>query len=459
MKQKPSIPKGTRDFDAAQMQKRRFIFEKIRTVFEKYGFGPLETSALENLSVLTGKYGEEGDRLLFRVLNSGDFLKKTTAQTYAEGYRALGAKIAEKGLRYDLTVPFARYVAMQRGTLVFPFKRYQMQPVWRADRPQKGRYREFYQCDADLIGTKALLGEAEIIAMIDEVFTAIGLNDYTLKINHRKILTGLATILGAKEKQNILCTIIDKLDKINLEGVDEALRNHGFSDTQIEQLHTFLDTEGDNALLLENINAQMAQSEAGKEGVRELKEIFDLCKTMGVSTEKVTFDTSLARGLSYYTGTIFEVKANTVRIGSICGGGRYDELTEMFGFPGMSGVGISFGVDRIYDVMEELALFPKETEVGTQLLLINFDAESLAYCLPLLQQARQKGIKTELYPEAAKLKKQMHYAHRKNIAYVLLAGTEEIKTETLTLKNMADGTQKTMSKADFFAFLEDKLKN
>lgn len=443
--QKPSIPKGTRDFGSEQMQKRQFIFQNIRSVFEKYGFQPLETPTMENLSVLTGKYGDEGDQLLFKVLNSGDFLKKTSVEDYQEGAKRITSKISEKGLRYDLTVPFARYVVMNRGTLTFPFRRYQIQPVWRADRPQKGRYREFFQCDADVVGTNSLLCEAEIIGMLTESFAKLGLTDFTIKLNNRKVLAGIAEAVGAEGKQNDLCVAIDKLDKIGQEKVNEELIQRGFTQDQVAQLTPILSNTGNAEDLLERMKDQLAGSELGLKGIEELQEVFSFCKKMGISTEKVAFDITLARGLSYYTGAIFEVKANNVSIGSISGGGRYDDLTGVFGLDGMSGVGISFGVDRIYDVMEELDLFPKEATTGTEVLFVQFDEKGRDYCLPLLKQLRDAGIKAEQYPDATKLKKQMNYANQKGIKYVVLAGDNEIEANQVNLKNMETGDQQLVN--------------
>ncbi len=456
-KEKPSIPKGTRDFGPEQMQKRQYIFQHIRAVFEKYGFQPLETPTMENLSVLTGKYGDEGDQLLFRILNSGDFLKKTTEQDYNQGYKQLTTIIAEKGLRYDLTVPFARYVVMNRGTLTFPFKRYQIQPVWRADRPQKGRYREFYQCDADVVGTDSLLCEAEIIGMLNEVFQALGIEGYSIKINNRKVLAGIAEAVGAADKQSELCVAIDKLDKIGQEKVNEELVERGFTAEQVVQLTPLLQNEGNTSTLLAQMKANLVSSPQGIKGVEEVEEVLQMCQKMGVSTENVAFDVTLARGLSYYTGAIFEVKATEVQIGSISGGGRYDNLTGVFGFEGMSGVGISFGVDRIYDVMEELSLFPQAATGSTEVLFVQFDEAGKDYCLPLLHQLRQADIKTELYPDTAKLKKQMNYANQKNIPFVVLVGSNEIDQNCVTLKNMQSGEQELVQKERLVEHLQALL--
>ena len=453
---KPSIPKGTRDFGPVEMNRRTYILETIKSVYKRYGFQQLETPTLENLSVLTGKYGDEGDQLLFKVLNSGDFLKKTTAEDYEGGHKEMLGKIAEKGLRYDLTVPFARYVVMNRGTLSFPFKRYQVQPVWRADRPQKGRYREFYQCDADVIGTNSLICEAEIVAMLKDVFTKLQIRGYEIKINNRKILAGIAQACGQSGKESELCVAIDKLDKIGIEKVQEELIERGFSNDSISKLTPILEISGSNQEKIQQLEKYLASSTEGLQGIKELKEVFQYLENMEVSTDHVAIDTTLARGLSYYTGAIFEVKATDVKIGSISGGGRYDDLTGVFGVPDMSGVGISFGVDRIYDVLEELNLFPDETVSGTQVMFVNFDEASVAYSLPLLQQLRHYEISAEIYPEAAKMKKQMTYANNKNIAYVVLAGSNEIAKNEVTLKDMVSGEQLTISKTELFKYLLGK---
>ena len=445
---KPSLPKGTRDFGPAQMAKRNFIFDTIKTVFQKFGFQPLETPSMENLSVLTGKYGDEGDQLLFKILNSGDYLSKVTAAEFEEGSKALLPKIAEKGLRYDLTVPFARYVVMNQHDITFPFKRYQIQPVWRADRPQRGRYREFYQCDADVVGTGSLLCEAEIVLMISEVFSKLGIEDYTIKINNRKVLTGIAEAIGAVGKENDLFVAIDKLDKIGTEKVLAELRERGFSEEAVEKLLPVLNVSGDTQAVIDATADIVKNSETGKQGIAEVKEILNLIEAASssiIEQEKLQFDITLARGLSYYTGAIFEVKVNNVNIGSVSGGGRYDNLTGMFGLPGVSGVGISFGVDRIYDVMEELQLFPTEQLSGTLILLVNFDETSARHALGLLTQLRAAGIRAEMYPDAVKLKKQFGYADKNNIPYVLMAGPEEIAVAAYGFKNMRTGTQEQLS--------------
>ncbi|MEN7551201.1 histidine--tRNA ligase [Rapidithrix thailandica] len=444
-KNKPGIPRGTRDFGPEVMVKRNFIFETIKSVYKKYGFQPLETPSMENLSVLTGKYGDEGDQLLFRILNSGDFLSKSQVEDFEKGYKHLTGNISGKGLRYDLTVPFARYVVMNWGQLNFPFKRYQIQPVWRADRPAKGRYREFYQCDADVVGTDSLICEAEIVAMINEAFEKLGIEDFTIKLNNRKVLEGIAEVIGEQGRQTELCVAIDKLDKIGLEKVNEELIQRGFSQAAVKALAPFLNMSGNNFDKLAILKEQFQNSETGMQGLKELQEVFDYLELMKVNATTVEFDLTLARGLTYYTGAIFEVKVNNVQIGSVSGGGRYDNLTGVFGLDGMSGVGISFGVDRIYDVMEELQLFPSDSSEITTALFINFDRESERYCLPVLQQFRQAGINAELYPDAAKIKKQMNYANKKNIPYVILAGSNEIANRQVTLKNMQSGEQQLLT--------------
>lgn len=438
---KPSLPRGVRDFGPDVMIKRNFIINTVRSVFEKFGFAPIETPTMENLNVLTGKYGDEGDQLLFKVLNSGDFLSKTTSQTYEEGAKAMLPKISEKGLRYDLTVPFARFVVMNRHDLPMPFKRYQIQPVWRADRPQRGRYREFYQCDADVVGTDSLLCEAEIVLMLNEVFGKLNVQDFTIKINNRKILSGIAEVIGAAGRESELCVAIDKLDKIGKEKVEEELIERGFSiesNAKLQPLFTAPTSNEERFAWLEN---WLSASEIGTKGVNELKEVWEMIKAFGLENANIELDATLARGLSYYTGAIFEVKANGVQIGSISGGGRYDDLTGSFGVKDLSGVGISFGIDRIYDVMEELNLFPENQQVTTQILLVNFDETTQAACLPILKQLRDEGINAELYPDFAKMKKQFDFANKKNIPYVLIIGSEELKSGNLTLKNMTTGDQ------------------
>ncbi|MBX2842668.1 MAG: histidine--tRNA ligase [Flammeovirgaceae bacterium] len=452
--QKPGIPSGTRDFGPIQMAKRNFIFDNIKKVYQKYGFEPLETPSMENLSVLMGKYGDEGDRLLYKILNSGDFLKKSTEQDFSQGAGHMMKKVAEKGLRYDLTVPFARYVVMNRGELNFPFKRFQIQPVWRADRPQRGRYREFYQCDADVIGTNSLICEAEIVAMINEVFSKLGILDYTIKINNRKILAGIAEAIGENGKESDLCMAIDKLDKIGAEKVNEELAGKGFSSAAIEALSPILNLSGDNISKINTLKEVFSNSALGAKGLEELQSVLNYIELLGLENAHLEFDTTLARGLSYYTGAIFEVKVNNVSIGSVSGGGRYDDLTGVFGLKDMSGVGISFGVDRIYDVMEELELFPTDQLNTTEVMFVNFDEATESYCLPVLQKLRAKGINSEIYPEAAKMKKQMNYANKKGISYVILAGSNEIVEGKLTLKNMVSGDQNLVTTDELLAFFE-----
>ena len=449
--QKPSLPKGTRDFGPEVMSKRTYLLDTIKSVFRKFGFQPLETPTMENLSVLTGKYGDEGDQLLFKVLDSGDFLSGTTEEDYRAGARGLLPKIAEKGLRYDLTVPFARYVAMNQHEITFPFRRYQVQPVWRADRPQKGRYREFYQCDADVVGTDALLCEAEIILMLEEVFTQLGLTDYTIKINDRRLLHGLVEVLGVPDKETDLLVAIDKLDKIGEEKVLDELRDRGFNNRAIEQLKPVFHLSGTNAggrpnEQLSAVAELLKDSPVGQAGIAALREVMETARSLGSSLEHLSFDLTLARGLSYYTGAIFEVKSNQGSLSSsISGGGRYDNLTGGFGLPGVSGVGISFGVDRIYDVLDELGLFPEASQVSTQVLFVNFDRKLEPQVLPLLSQVRQAGIAAEMYPEPVKMKKQFAYADKKGIPYAVVVGTDELAKGAYGLKNLRTGEQEALS--------------
>ena len=440
MAQKPSIPKGTRDFSPMEMAKRNYIFDTIKQVYQLYGFQQIETPAMETLGTLMGKYGEEGDKLLFKVLNSGDYLSKVTPEELAERNSLhLAAKLCEKGLRYDLTVPFARYVVMHREELQLPFKRYQMQPVWRADRPQKGRYREFWQFDGDIVGSDSLLNEVELMQIVDTVFSRFGVR-VQIKINNRKILTGIAEVIGAAEKIVDITVAIDKLDKIGLDNVNQELREDGLSDEQIEKLQPIISLEGTNDEKLNTIAEVLATSETGLKGVEETRFILDTLKTLGLKNE-IQLDLTLARGLNYYTGAIFEVKALDVQIGSITGGGRYDNLTGIFGMPGISGVGISFGVDRIFDVLNALDCYPKDATNGTQLLFINFGDKETAYCLPSVAKAREAGIRTEIFPDSTKMKKQMSYANAKQIPFVALAGENEMAAGKLTLKNMETGEQ------------------
>ena len=444
MAQKPNIPKGTRDFSPIEMAKRNYIFNTIREVYALYGFQQIETPAMETLQTLMGKYGEEGDKLLFKVLNSGDCLSKVSDEELAERNALhLASKMCEKGLRYDLTVPFARYVVMHREELQLPFKRYQIQPVWRADRPQKGRYREFYQCDADVVGSDSLLNEVELMQIVDTVFSRFGIR-VQIKINNRKILTGIAEVIGAADKIVDITVAIDKLDKIGIDNVNEELRQDGLSDAQIEKLQPIISLTGSNDEKLNTIAGVLAESETGLKGVEETRYILETLKTIGLNNE-IQLDLTLARGLNYYTGAIFEVKALDVQIGSITGGGRYDNLTGIFGMPGLSGVGISFGADRIYDVLNTLDLYPKDSINATQLLFINFGEKETAYCLPLVTKARQAGIRTEMFPDAAKMKKQMSYANAKQIPFVVLAGENEMNEGKVTLKNMITGEQQMVS--------------
>ena len=452
MAQKPSIPKGTRDFGPQEMARRNYIFNTIREVYKLYGFQQIETPAMENLSVLMGKYGEEGDKLLFKILNSGDFLRDVPAGGLQEGATGrLAAQLCEKGLRYDLTVPFARYVVQHREELSLPFRRYQIQPVWRADRPQKGRYREFYQCDADVVGSDSLLNEVELIHIMDTVFGRLGIR-VCIKVNNRKILSGIAELIGAADKIMDITVAIDKLDKIGLEGVNEELRQDGLTEQQIARLQPIIAMEGSNEQKIATMREALAQSEVGQKGLDEVA--FVLARVEDVASQ-VQLDLTLARGLDYYTGCIFEVKALDVQIGSITGGGRYDNLTGIFGMPGLSGVGISFGADRIYDVMGQLNLYPEALATSTQLLFLNFGTQEADYCLPLLQQVRQAGVSAEIYPDAAKLKKQMQYANARMVPYVAMAGEDEVKAGEITLKNMITGQQERVKPAELIKKLKE----
>ena len=444
MAQKPSIPKGTRDFSPMEMAKRNYIFDTIRSVYQLYGFQQIETPAMETLGTLMGKYGEEGDKLLFKVLNSGDFLNKVSDEELQERNALhLAAKLCEKGLRYDLTVPFARYVVMHREELQLPFKRYQMQPVWRADRPQKGRYREFWQFDGDIVGSDSLLNEVELMQIVDTVFSRFGVR-VQIKINNRKILTGIAEVIGAADKIVDITVAIDKLDKIGLDNVNLELREDGLSEDQIAKLQPIITLEGTNEEKLNIIAEVLKDSEVGLKGVEETRYILNTLKAMGLKNE-LQLDLTLARGLNYYTGAIFEVKALDIQIGSITGGGRYDNLTGIFGMPGISGVGISFGVDRIFDVLNALDAYPQDAVVGTQLLFINFGEKETAYCLPAVAKAREAGIRTEIFPDSTKMKKQMSYANAKQIPFVALAGENEIAEGKFTLKNMLTGEQQLLT--------------
>lgn len=450
MAQKPSIPKGTRDFGPLEMAKRNYIFNTIKSVYALYGFLQIETPAMETLQTLMGKYGEEGDKLLFKILNSGDFLSKVSEEELQEhNPLRLAARLCEKGLRYDLTVPFARYVVMHRDELQLPFKRYQIQPVWRADRPQKGRYREFYQCDADVVGSDSLINEVELMQIVDTVFTRFGVR-VCIKINNRKILSGIAETIGEADKIVDITVAIDKLDKIGLDNVNEELRNDGISEEAIAKLQPIISLSGTNDEKLNVIAEVLKDSEIGLKGFEETRFILDTLKSCGLNNE-IELDLTLARGLNYYTGAIFEVKALDVQIGSITGGGRYDNLTGIFGMPGLSGVGISFGADRIYDVLNTLDLYPKDAVNATQLLFINFGDKETAYCMPAVSKARVAGIRTEMYPDSAKMKKQMSYANAKHIPFVALAGENEMNEGKFTLKNMETGQQKLVSAEELIA--------
>ena len=459
---KPSIPKGTRDFSPAEMAKRNYIFNTIRSAFCKFGFQPIETPSMENLSTLLGKYGEEGDKLLFKVLNSGNYMHGADWQAASDAtsndsetvrLNRLASQLCEKGLRYDLTVPFARYVVMHRDELTFPFKRYQMQPVWRADRPQKGRYREFYQCDADIVGTDSLLCEVDLVQLLDTVFTQFGIR-VCIKINNRKILSGIAEVIGQADKIVDITVAIDKLDKIGIDGVNAELSEKGLPADAIEKLQPIVRMTGSNDEKLNTIRTVLANSETGTKGIDETEFILHAIQSLGL-TNCVEFDLTLARGLNYYTGAIFEVKALDVEIGSISGGGRYDNLTGIFGLPGVSGVGISFGADRISDVLNQLDLFPKDAIRGTQVMFVNFGAAEAMYCLPLVARLRSEGIATELYPDAAKMKKQMSFANDHQIPYVIIVGETEMQTNQLTFKDMVTGEQAQLSIEDIVA----KVKN
>ncbi len=447
MAQKPSIPKGTRDFSPAEMARRNYIFDTIRDVFRLYGFKQIETPAMENLSTLMGKYGEEGDKLLFKILNSGDFLSKADRALIDAGDCVrLTSQLCEKGLRYDLTVPFARYVVQHRNELQFPFKRFQIQPVWRADRPQKGRYREFYQCDADIIGSDSLINEIELLQLIDEVFNRLKIN-ITIKLNNRKVLAGIAELIGAPEKIVDITVAIDKIDKIGIENVNAELRERGLSDEAIATLQPILEIDGDMADRLSKLETILAASETGMLGIKELREVIDGVGALGLRAA-LDLDVSLARGLNYYTGTIIEVKAMDVQIGSITGGGRYDNLTGVFGLPDVSGVGISFGADRIYDVLNALDLYPAETSSATTVMFTNFGAAEAAASMRMIKQLRAAGISAEIYSETAKMKKQMGYADAMQVPYVAIVGETELAEGKMMLKSMATGEQQLLSVED-----------
>ncbi len=448
---KPSIPKGTRDFSPAEMVRRNYIFDTISTVFKKYGYQEIQTPTMENLDTLTGKYGDEGDKLIFKVLNSGDFLAKVpTEKLISHSSQHITSAISEKALRYDLTVPFARYVVMHQNDISFPFKRFQIQPVWRADRPQKGRYREFYQCDADVVGSDSLLNEAEFVMIYHESLSKLGLKDFTIKINNRKILSGIAEIIGKPELIVDMTVAIDKLDKIGFDGVTKELIERGFTPADIDKLKPVILLEGSNESKIDNLKSVLKDSAIGLKGIEEIESIISYLAQLKPQTSdlrplNLELDITLARGLNYYTGAIFEVKTNEVAMGSIGGGGRYDDLTGMFGLKDLTGVGISFGADRIYDVLDELGLFPEASAESTRVMISNFDQDAEKYALPLLRKLRESGINSEIYPSSAKLKKQLNYADDKKIPYVILIGSEEMESGMLSLKNMKSGDQQKLS--------------
>lgn len=451
---KPSIPKGTRDFSPVEMSRRNFIFDTIKSVFKTYGYQPIETPAMENLTTLLGKYGEEGDKLLFKILNSGDYLKGVSPnEMNADNLNPLSVKICEKGLRYDLTVPFARFVVQYQNDITFPFKRYQIQPVWRADRPQKGRYREFYQCDVDVIGSDSLLNEVELVLIINDVFSKLGVST-TVKINNRKILSGMAQVIGESERLIDITVAIDKIDKIGLDAVNKELSEKGVSAKAIEMLQPIITLSGTNSEKLNKLRGVLANSEIGMKGIDEMQQIFDTLQSINGLTTKVELDLSLARGLNYYTGAIFEVKANDMEMGSICGGGRYDDLTGIFGLKNVSGVGVSFGADRIYDVMLHLNLFPESLLSSSRVMFANFGPCEATFCLPILQTLRQAGISAELYPDAAKMKKQFDYANKKNIAFVVIVGEAEMQAGTASVKDMVSGNQEIIMLKELAEYLK-----
>lgn len=457
---KPSLVKGTRDFSPQEMVKRNHIFDTIKTVFKKYGYAEIQTPTMENLSTLTGKYGDEGDKLIFKILNSGDFLSKANPELLATANsQKLISSISEKALRYDLTVPFARYVVMHQNDISLPFKRFQVQPVWRADRPQKGRYREFYQCDVDVVGSDSLLNEAEFVLIYQEALSNLGLKDFTIKLNNRKILSGIAEIIGKPELIIDMTVAIDKLDKIGLDGVSKELLERGFTEADLEKLKPVILLQGSNEEKLNSLRTVLAESATGMKGIEEIETVFKYLKGLLQSNPALSpdleLDITLARGLNYYTGCIFEVKTNEAAMGSIGGGGRYDDLTGMFGLKGLTGVGISFGADRIYDVLLELNLFPESVAAGTKVLISNFDEAAELYALPIVQQLRNANIAAELYPSAAKLKKQMSYADAKNIPFVILIGSDEMQSSSLTLKDMHSGQQDKLS----LEAIIEKIKN
>ena len=456
MAQKPSIPKGTRDFLPFEVARRNYIFDTIKSTFKNFGFLPIETPSFELSTTLMGKYGEEGDRLIFRILNSGEKQKKADIQALEEGNLPRFANsLSEKALKYDLTVPVARFVVQHQNELSFPFKRYQIQPVWRADRPQHGRYQEFYQCDADVVGSDSLLYEIDFIQLFDEVLTNLGLPAFTIYINNRKILTGIAEVSGESDRLIDITVALDKLDKIGEEGVIKELQEKGVAESSIEKIKPLLTMTGSNSERIEAMRAYLATSEIGLKGIDELVYVIETASNLGLQTANLVFDVTLARGLNYYTGAIFEVKADGVKMGSICGGGRYDNLTDLFGMPNMSGIGISFGADRIYDVMKELELFPKEIEKGLEVLFVNFGSSEEAYCLPLVKSIRKKGIACELYPSKAKMQKQMKYANDVNVKYVAIVGENEMVKGVIQLKNMESGDQVEVNVEELIAQIKN----
>ncbi|MEM7551551.1 MAG: histidine--tRNA ligase [Bacteroidota bacterium] len=457
MSNKPSLPKGTRDFNPLEMNKRNYVMDTIKVIFRKYGFKQIETPSMEQLSVLTGKYGDEGDQLIFKILNSGDYLKATSEKDFLSGSQALSTKVSEKGLRYDLTVPFARHVVMNQNEINFPFRRFQVQPVWRADRPQKGRYREFYQCDADVIGTNSIVAEGELISMALEILNALNLSAFKFRINNRKILNGIAQYLGQADKTIELCTSIDKLDKIGTEGVVKELKNHGFKEESVEKLFPLLNIEGDNYEKLNALEGQLTKIENAIQGINEIREALSYCENLKADIKSIYFDPKLARGLGYYTGCIFEITLDDVKIGSISGGGRYDDLTGVFGLKNISGVGISFGIDRIIDSLNELDLFPDDLEQSTFVLVTVFSEEVMPFALKILSELRSNGIKSEVFPEATKMKKQFSYANNNNIPYVLTIGPEEVKKDTISLKEMESGKQTSIPQIELIPTLKQKM--
>lgn len=457
MSSKPSIPKGTRDFSTEEMLKREYIFETIKQVFRLYGYQPIETPAMENLTTLLGKYGEEGDKLLFRILNSGDYLSSLNREDLPKADSAsLSSRICEKGLRYDLTVPFARYVVQHREEITFPFKRYQIQPVWRADRPQKGRYREFFQCDADVIGSDSLLNEYELIRIIDHIFKKLNIS-VIIKLNNRKILSGIADFIGSSDMIVNITVAIDKLDKIGIEAVNEELKIKGLSDSAISALQPILQLKGNTKEKLEKLGSLLSGSDTGMKGIAEMNSLFGYIESSTLTSD-VELDLTLARGLNYYTGAIIEVKSKDVEIGSICGGGRYDNLTGVFGLEGVSGVGVSFGADRIYDVLKQLNMFDEISISSTEVLIVNFGEAEIQYSLKILEALRNMGIRSELYPDAVKVKKQFSYADAKKIPYIIIAGGDEIKNNEVTVKIMSTGEQKKIGLKDLDSFVKIEIK-